>query len=115
MNTIEETTKSLERIELLLKSIDYQLAKLINIASTKEVPECTTPKRDPAVVPEMITLKEASRRTGLSYYYLRNECLKGNIVSIQIGNGKWLINFDRLIEQMESSHGSIQLNKMKEG
>ena len=52
--------------------------------------------------------EEASRRTGLSYDFLRKECLRGNLVHIRVGNGKFLINYDKLLEQMEASHGSIQ-------
>ena len=112
MNSVEETNKSLERIELTLKSIDYQLTRLANLISSQkgkvDSPLSEASTRDPAVIPEMITIKEASKRTGLSYDYLRKECIRGNITHLLIGNGKRLINYDRLLEQLESSHGSIQ-------
>ena len=60
------------------------------------------------LVPEMITLKEASRRTGLSYDCLRKWCLHGKIVHIRIGNGKFLINFGRLVEWLNTSCGGDQ-------
>ena len=57
------------------------------------------------MVPEMVTIKEASSRTGLSYDFLRKSCLSGKIVHIRIGNGKFLINFGRLVEWLNTSCG----------
>ncbi len=57
------------------------------------------------MIPHMVTIKEASRRTGFSYDFLRKQCLQGKMAHIRVGNGKYLINFDLLIEQMNSSHG----------
>ena len=65
-------------------------------------------------IPEMVTIKEASRRTGFSYDFLRKECLKGNLVHIRVGTGKFLINFDYLVEQMKTARGSIQNTKTDE-
>ena len=48
-------------------------------------------------MPEMITIKEAAQRTGLSYDFLRKSCLKGQIVHIRAGS-KFLINFGKLVE-----------------
>ena len=56
-------------------------------------------------IPEMITLREASGRTGLSYDCLRKWCLKGKIVHVRIGNGKFLINFGRLLDFLNTSTG----------
>ena len=64
-------------------------------------------------VPEMVSIREASRRTGLSYDFLRKECLKGNLVHIRVGTGKFLINFDFLVEQMKSACGFIRKNGEK--
>ncbi len=109
MSPIEEANKSLGRIELILKSIDYQLTKLTSLITTQEDRDKTTsPSEVFPSMPDMITIKEASRRTGLSYDYLRKECIKGNINYLQVGNGKRLINYNRLIEQIESTHGSIK-------
>ena len=52
-------------------------------------------------IPEMVTIREASKRTGLSYYYLRNQCMTGSIVHIRAG-AKYLINFGRLIEKLNA-------------
>ena len=59
------------------------------------------------LVPDMVTLKEASSRTNgkLSYDYLRKMCLKGKIKHIRVGNGKFLINFGALVEWLNTSCG----------
>ena len=49
--------------------------------------------------PKMVSLKEASAITGLSYSALRKLCLKGEIVHIRVGT-KFLINLDRLIDKL---------------
>ncbi len=59
-------------------------------------------------VPEMVSIREASRRSGLSYDFLRKECLRGNLVHIRVGTGKFLINFDYLVEQMNTAHGFMK-------
>ena len=56
-------------------------------------------------IPEMVTIQEASKRTGLPYEFLRKSCIKGRIVHIRIGNGKYLINFGWLIEWLNTSCG----------
>ena len=55
-------------------------------------------------IPEMVTLKVAAARTGLSYDFLRKCCLTGKIVHIRAGS-KFLINFGRLLEWLNSSCG----------
>lgn len=57
------------------------------------------------LVPEMVTIREASSRTGLSYDYLRKMCLSKKIVHIRVGNGKFLINFGALVEWLNTSCG----------
>lgn len=49
--------------------------------------------------PRMVTLRECSQETGLSYYALRRMCLTGETACIRIGS-KWLINLDLLIEKL---------------
>ena len=44
---------------------------------------------------KMVTIKEASERTNLSYYYLRKACLENKIAHIRAGN-KFYINMDWL-------------------
>ncbi len=56
-------------------------------------------------IPEMVSIKEASKRTGLSYDYLRKSCLAGRIVHIRVGHGKFLINFSWLVDWLNKTHG----------
>ena len=56
------------------------------------------------LIPEMVTLREASNRTGLSYDWLRKLCLQGRIVHIRAGN-KFLINFRKLIDYLNTGDG----------
>ena len=51
-------------------------------------------------MPKMLSLKQASTETGLSYYCLRNLCLNGEIAHIRSGN-KYMINADRLEEYLD--------------
>ncbi len=108
MKMIDENNRRLENIELLLKSIDYQLGKLLQIFSMStengEKQEQTTDKK----IPEMVTIKEASHRTGLSYDYLRKQCLQGNLTHLRVGNGKYLINLDLLVDQLNMVRGDIR-------
>ena len=46
-------------------------------------------------VPEMVTLKEASLRTGLSYDCLRKKCLNKEIAHIRSGK-KFFVNYTML-------------------
>ncbi len=48
-------------------------------------------------IPEMISIREASSRTGLSYEVLRKLCITGRIVHFRSG-AKYLINFPRLCD-----------------
>ena len=65
-------------------------------------------------IPEMVTIREASARTGFSYDFLRKQCLKGKIVCIRVGNGKFLINLDWLVDQMKTAHGSFKKTEWEE-
>lgn len=51
------------------------------------------------IIPRMMTIKEVSRETGLSYNYIRNLCIKKEIVFIKAGT-KYLINLDKFIEYL---------------
>ena len=105
MKSIDENNRTLENIELLLKSIDYQLGRLLQILSMSTEIEEKKEQITGGKIPEMVTIKEASLRTGLSYDFLRKQCLKGNMAHIRVGNGKFLINFDLLVEQMSTIRG----------
>ena len=55
-------------------------------------------------IPEMIGLREAARRTGLSYGFLRRLCLSGQIVHIRAGT-KFLINWQRFVDYLNRGDG----------
>lgn len=48
------------------------------------------------LIPEMVTINECSKRTGVSYDWIRKLCLQGRIVYIRAGN-KYLINFGKFV------------------
>ena len=50
-------------------------------------------------IPTMLSLREAAKRTGLSYDYLRKACNRQEIVHVRCGN-KILINLEKLIEYL---------------
>ena len=54
------------------------------------------------IYPEMISIKEVSRRCGLSYDILRKWCLSGKIVHIRVGK-KILINWGKLCEYLDTA------------
>ena len=49
--------------------------------------------------PRMLTIKETSAETGISYDAIRKLCLQGKIVYIKAG-AKFLINFDRFVDYL---------------
>ncbi len=55
-------------------------------------------------IPEMLTLSELSRRSGLSYDYLRNLCIQNKITHIRCGR-KYLVNADRFIDFLNGDTG----------
>lgn len=58
---------------------------------------------------EMITINEASKRTGISYDFLRKMCLNNQIVHVRAG-AKYLLNWARLVEYLNGGcmNGSTQ-------
>ena len=50
---------------------------------------------------KMVTLKEASSRTGVSYDWLRKMCINGKIAHFRAGN-KYLLNWDRLVDYLNT-------------
>ena len=57
------------------------------------------------LIPEMITIKECSARTGVSYDWIRKLCLQGRIIHIRAGN-KYLINFGKFIAYLNEGDKS---------
>ena len=63
----------------------------------------TEPIRE--MIPEMIPIMEVHRRHPyLSYDFLRKACLAGKIVHVRAGS-KFLINYTRLVEWLNTTHG----------
>ena len=56
-------------------------------------------------VPTMLTMEETAKRTGLSYEYIRKLCKNGKIVFVKSGR-KYLINFTRFVEYLNTGEGS---------
>jgi len=48
-------------------------------------------------IPQMVTIAEAARITGLAKHFIRQLCLTNKIVFVKAGN-RYLINLDRLID-----------------
>ncbi len=50
---------------------------------------------------QMVTLKEASSRTGISYDRLRKMCINNQIVHIKAGS-KFLLNWEKLVDYLNN-------------
>ncbi len=83
MRSIDEMNKALENIELLLKSIDYQLTKLSCLISEKHEEVAPAPQK----ITGLLTTKQASEIFGLSEYELRRGYKEGIYPAIEIGAG----------------------------
>lgn len=55
-------------------------------------------------IPRMLTIKECSKQTGVSYDAIRKLCLTGKIIHIRVGS-KYLINFGKFVDFLNSSCG----------
>lgn len=53
-------------------------------------------------IPKMLTIKECSEQTGVSYNAIRKLCLTGKIIHIRVGS-KYLINFGKFVEFLNNS------------
>lgn len=91
MRTIEKNQRGLESIELLLKSMDYQLTKLVSVLTSQ--PDRNENEPASLSTPRFLTTKEAGQMFGLSEYELRRGFKEGIYPAIEIGSGK---NFRRL-------------------
>lgn len=59
------------------------------------------------MIPEMLTIRETSKRTGVSYDAIRKLCLQGKIVHIKAGT-KYLVNFGKFCEYLnEGEQGGV--------
>lgn len=57
-------------------------------------------------MPTMITIKQAAVKTGLSYNFIRQLCLKNKIVFVKSGN-KYFINSEKLTEYLNEGEKGI--------
>ncbi len=57
-------------------------------------------------IPQMVTIRQASERTGVSYDALRKMCLNNQIVYIKAGS-KFLINFGKLVEYLNTGDREV--------
>lgn len=55
------------------------------------------------MVPEMITIEETSKRSGLSYDSIRKKCMRNEIAYIRNGR-KYLINWRRFLEYLNGDY-----------
>ena len=55
------------------------------------------------VIPEMLTIREVSNRTGLAYGYIRQLCLNDEIVCRRAGK-KWLVNYGKFIDYLNGEN-----------
>ena len=63
------------------------------------------PQTEPEGLPQMLTIKEASEKTGISYEHIRQMCLAGSIVHVKAG-AKYLINAARLADYLNHGGGA---------
>ena len=62
---------------------------------------------DSIQVPVMLTIREAARRSGLSYDAIRKLCLQRKIVFIRVGT-KYLVNWERFCEFLNGGRADEQ-------
>lgn len=55
------------------------------------------PVQEEQSIPEMLTIRKAAERTGLSYDCIRKLCLQKKITFVMVGT-KYLVNFDKLVD-----------------
>lgn len=53
------------------------------------------------MIPEMVSIKTASERTGVSYDWIRKKCKQGSIVYIKAGS-KYLVNFGKFVDYLNT-------------
>lgn len=55
------------------------------------------PVQEEQSIPEMLTIRKAAERTGLSYDCIRKLCLQKKITFVMVGT-KYLVNFGKLVD-----------------
>lgn len=59
---------------------------------------------------QMVTLKEASSRTGISYDCLRKMCINKQIVHIKAGS-KFLLNWEKLVDYLNTGEQEARVSE----
>ena len=85
-----------------LEAIDKELASL-RVLVGQALEQKKQPAQSAAAegTVEMVTLREAASRTGISYDRLRKMCINGQIVHIKAGC-KFLINWEKLVDYLNA-------------
>ena len=78
-----------------------EIMRMIDEAWQKGGKQMEPKQTEQPMVVQMVTLKEASSRTGISYDRLRKMCINRQIVYIKAGC-KFLINWDKLVEYLNT-------------
>ena len=67
-------------------------------------------KKMPNDIPQMMTIKETAKNTGLAEYYIRQCCLNNKIVYVRCGK-RILVNFNKFIEFLNTGE---QINQAEQ-
>ena len=57
------------------------------------------------MIPEMLTIRECARRTGLSYDCIRKMCRSDAVANIRVGK-KYFVNFGMLCKYLNQGKGA---------
>ena len=70
-----------------------------------------------AQIPRMLSIKEASRETGLSMYFIRQSAISGKISAIRTGTSKSkiLVNIHSIFDMLETATLSEISDKTSSG
>lgn len=61
-------------------------------------------------IPTMLTIKETSEKTGVAAHFIRSLAINNQIVHVRCGK-KYLINFEKFIEYLNTSTGYSDVDK----
>ena len=64
------------------------------------------PVQEEQAIPEMLTIRKAAERTGLSYDCIRKLCLQKKITFVMVGT-KYLVNFGKLVDFLNGQGTNI--------
>lgn len=105
MRIKEERTKVEEAAFALFRLGKYEESKeLLATLDSKPYME-EQRQQEPEGIPQMLTIKEAAEKTGISYEHIRQMCINGQLVHVKAGR-KFLINAARLTEYLNKGEGA---------